>query len=42
LLQRPGVVSEYVEVDSIHGHDAFLIHFDEIGEPIRRFLDRLD
>lgn len=42
LLPRDGVVSEYVEVDSIHGHDAFLIHFDEIGEPIRRFLDRLD
>lgn len=41
-LQRDGLVCEYVEIDSIHGHDAFLIHFDEIGEPIRRFLDKLD
>lgn len=41
LLQRDGLVCEYVEVDSIHGHDAFLIHFDEIGDPIRRFLDKL-
>lgn len=42
LLSRDGMFSEYVEIDSIHGHDAFLIHFDEIGEPIARFLDRLD
>ncbi len=42
LLWRDGVTSEYVEIDSIHGHDAFLIHFEEVGEPIRRFLGRLD
>ena len=42
LLSREAMTSEYVEVDSIHGHDAFLIHVDEIGDPIRRFLDRLD
>ncbi len=42
LLHRDGLVNEYVEIDSIHGHDAFLIHFDEVGEPIRRFLGRLD
>ena len=41
LLRRDGLIGEYVEIDSIHGHDAFLIHFDEIGQPIKRFLDRL-
>ncbi|NNE12017.1 MAG: alpha/beta fold hydrolase, partial [Ilumatobacter sp.] len=40
-LRRPGLLNEYVEVDSPHGHDAFLIHVDEIGEPIRDFLARL-
>jgi homoserine O-acetyltransferase len=42
LLARDGMISEHVEIDSIHGHDAFLIHFDEIGEPISHFLERLD
>ncbi|MEO6653876.1 MAG: homoserine O-acetyltransferase [Ilumatobacteraceae bacterium] len=42
LLDGRGVRGEYVEIESVHGHDAFLIHFDEIGEPIRRFLSRLD
>lgn len=42
LLAANGVHSEYVEVESVHGHDAFLIQFDQIGEPIRRFLERLD
>ncbi len=42
LLCRRGLACEYVEIDSIHGHDAFLIHFDQVGEPIRRFLERLD
>ena len=42
LLCREGLACEYVEIDSIHGHDAFLIHFDQVGEPIRRFLERLD
>ncbi len=33
--------SEYVELDSPHGHDAFLIEFDQVGPPIARFLDRV-
>ncbi len=41
LLSEAGVPNEYVEISSPHGHDAFLIHFDEVGEPIRRFLDRV-
>jgi len=27
-----------VEIDSPHGHDAFLINFDQVGNPIRSFL----
>ena len=29
----------YVEIDSPHGHDAFLINLDQLGEPIAEFLD---
>ena len=35
---RNGVASEYVEIDSPHGHDAFLINSDQIAEPLERFL----
>ena len=31
--------SRYVEIDSPHGHDAFLINLDQLGEPIAEFLD---
>ena len=34
-----GVPSQYVEIDSPHGHDAFLIDGDQIAGPIERFLD---
>jgi len=33
-----GVPSEYIEIDSPHGHDAFLINSDQLAEPLRRFL----
>ena len=33
-----GVPSEYVEIDSPHGHDAFLINSDQLAEPLERFL----
>ena len=33
-----GVASEYVEIDSPHGHDAFLINSDQLAEPLERFL----
>ena len=42
LLSSTGAPNEYVQIDSHHGHDAFLIHFDEVGAPIARFLARLD
>jgi homoserine O-acetyltransferase len=31
-------MAEYVEVDSPHGHDGFLLEDDQVGEPLRRFL----
>lgn len=42
LLQKQGTPSTYVEVDSPHGHDAFLINLDQVGAPIKRFLESLD
>ncbi len=42
LLSLNGVPNQYVEISSRHGHDAFLIHSDDVGAPIREFLDRLD
>jgi homoserine O-acetyltransferase/O-succinyltransferase len=30
--------SRYVEIDSIHGHDAFLIEWDQVMAAVRRFL----
>ena len=40
LLSEKGVDSTYVEIDSPHGHDAFLINFDQVGAPIKSFLER--
>lgn len=42
LLAEAGTRAEYVEIDSPHGHDAFLIEFDQVGAPIARFLDEID
>lgn|SRR5690606_13806438 len=39
LLQRLGKRSRLKEIESDYGHDAFLIEFDEVGPPIRRFLE---
>jgi homoserine O-acetyltransferase len=38
MLVRNGVDATYVEIDSPHGHDAFLINFDQVGNPIKEFL----
>ena len=40
ILSENGVDSTYVEIDSPHGHDAFLINFDQVGAPIEAFLER--
>jgi len=37
-----GARSEYVEVDSPHGHDAFLIELDQVGPAVKRFIETLD
>ncbi|MEN9301094.1 MAG: homoserine O-acetyltransferase [Actinomycetota bacterium] len=42
LLQKQGTRSSYVEVDSPHGHDAFLINLDQVGAPIKAFLESLE
>jgi homoserine O-acetyltransferase len=39
VLRSEGVASRYVEIDSPHGHDAFLINVDQVGEPLADFLD---
>jgi homoserine O-acetyltransferase len=41
LLVENGTPCEYVEVDSPHGHDAFLLNVDQIGPPLSRFLDEV-
>ena len=33
-----GVPAEYIEIDSPHGHDSFLIDLDQVGPPLRHFL----
>ena len=38
LLRSEGLESDYLEIDSPHGHDAFLINLDQLADPIRRFL----
>jgi homoserine O-acetyltransferase len=34
--------SRYVEIDSPHGHDAFLMELDQLGPMVSEFLDRMD
>jgi homoserine O-acetyltransferase len=37
-IEANGVPAEYHEIDSPHGHDAFLINGDQIAAPLDRFL----
>jgi homoserine O-acetyltransferase len=39
ILVANGTPCEYVEIDSPHGHDAFLINLDQVGPPLTAFLD---
>lgn len=39
LLSALGSGAGYVEIDSPHGHDAFLINLDQLASPIGDFLD---
>jgi homoserine O-acetyltransferase len=38
IVNESGGSCEYVEIDSPHGHDAFLINLDQVGKPLVEFL----
>ncbi len=40
IINESGGSCEYVEINSPHGHDAFLINLDQVGEPIVEFLQK--
>jgi homoserine O-acetyltransferase len=42
LAKRSGVPAAYEELDSPHGHDAFLIELDQVGGIVRQFLDTVE
>jgi homoserine O-acetyltransferase len=39
LLVSAGTPCEYVEIDSPHGHDAFLINLDQLSAPLGEFVE---
>ncbi|MEY2421191.1 MAG: homoserine O-acetyltransferase/O-succinyltransferase [Acidimicrobiaceae bacterium] len=41
-VNAAGGEAEYVELDSPHGHDAFLLEFDQLGEALTKFLHRIE
>ncbi|MET0324894.1 MAG: homoserine O-acetyltransferase, partial [Ilumatobacteraceae bacterium] len=41
ILRSEGLWSRYVEIESPHGHDAFLINVDQLGPPIADFMDQV-
>ena len=42
LAAGAGAEADYAELDSPHGHDAFLIESDQLAEVVRPFLTRLE
>jgi homoserine O-acetyltransferase len=38
-LVRVGQQVEYWQLDSIHGHDAFLVEFEQMEAPLRHYID---
>ena len=42
LLHANGTPCEYVEIDSPHGHDGFLIEPDKVGPPLDEFLTAIE
>ena len=38
-LRDHGVDARYAEIDSPHGHDAFLLEHGQVGQLVREFLD---
>ena len=41
-VNAAGGDAEYIETDSPHGHDAFLLEFDQVGESLTKFLHRIE
>jgi len=41
VLVRHGTPVEHVVIDSPHGHDGFLLEFDQVGAAIEKFLARV-
>ena len=41
-VNAAGGEADYVELDSPHGHDAFLLEFDQVGEALTKFLHRIE
>ncbi|MDA2954394.1 MAG: homoserine O-acetyltransferase [Actinomycetota bacterium] len=39
-INETGGSCEYFEIDSPHGHDAFLINLDQVGKPVSAFLQK--
>ncbi len=39
IRRSEGAAADYFEIDSPHGHDAFLINLDQVAEPLATFLD---
>jgi homoserine O-acetyltransferase len=42
LARANGIEARSVELDSPHGHDAFLIEHDQVGAPLSAFLDDVE
>jgi homoserine O-acetyltransferase len=40
-LAQHGVCVEHVTIDSPHGHDGFLLEFEQVGSAVEKFLARL-
>lgn len=41
-VNAAGGEADYLELDSPHGHDAFLLEFDQVGEALTKFLHRIE
>jgi homoserine O-acetyltransferase len=39
MLGSVGVDAGYAEIDSPHGHDAFLLNVDQLARPVADFLE---
>jgi len=42
LIRAGGGTAEYVEIDSAHGHDGFLIELDQVGAAVAPFLNEVE